>query len=116
MARRKQDVLAEMILAQAAAGRSGRGIGATVPGAGAGDVAALGAPARNAIQFGQALGSRNTPGFDAHDQAAAYAAAGAPEISAEFAQAVANGDPDTMAFVELLKRQQPVVRDKLGLY
>lgn len=113
MARRRNDIYAQLgqLVGSQLAAQGAQGIGAQAgqqlagnTGGAVAPAAQLGGRVGNQAMFQQALGSVDTPGFDAHDQAAAYAAAGAPNISAEFAQKVANGDPETMAFVELLKR------------
>lgn len=88
----------------AAAPGAAAGLAGIAAGAGVGGQAAGGAGGGMSRQeFGRLL-QMDIPGFDAGDQARAYAAAGAPKIDPRFAQLVANGDPATLAFIEAIKR------------
>lgn len=90
------------------AARQAQGIGATAGAQAASQTApagSLGGQVGQRAAFMQALGT-DIPGYDIGDQARAYAAAGAPNISAEFAQRVANGDPEVLGFIDLLKQRQ----------
>jgi hypothetical protein len=105
MARKITDLGTLLGLGQLGAGGPGLGanagaaIGAGGLGARAGARAPLSSRARQRKAFLDMLALPDNPGYDAGDQARAYAAAGAPKINMGFAQGVANADPATTGFV-----------------